>query len=318
MLKNEIEVGETYLFVGSDSPARKHLAGEPFTVTEKKRVFRKGSYKRGKRTMKVLRFFNEDGIGARAEELEPLPGDMFHKCGNCKTITKVEELHTEEGSPHSVCPECGETAQIHDLAAFNQEIEDTRNEWKEAAELPEKDGIYNVVTTDNQLMISGYEAGKWDYDEQERELWGDAGGKVMRWRPSTWEPFEQNVYCAGCLKKPEELAEYVEAAEDEETTPAAYVISEEGTYNPATNTFLCTNCYIEYGQPTAPDGWKAPALMDPTKKVCVIVDISVKQPDDRESPCPECEWGEMTHQSSQPNGQQYFKCDGCGFSASFP
>src|SRR5688572_6619319 len=78
MLKHEIQVGETYYFVGSDSPTRKHLAGQPFTVVRKERVFRKMPYRRGRKagTVKVLRFFNDDGIGARAEELEPLPADM--------------------------------------------------------------------------------------------------------------------------------------------------------------------------------------------------------------------------------------------------
>lgn len=74
MLKSDIQVGETYLFIGSDSPKRAHLAGELFTVDSIDRVYRKMSYLRGKRTSKVLRFFNDEGIGARAEELEPLPG----------------------------------------------------------------------------------------------------------------------------------------------------------------------------------------------------------------------------------------------------
>lgn len=70
----DIVVGETYLFVATMSEARKHLEGEHFTVTEIKKVWRKMGYSRGKKSMKVNRYFNEDGVGARADELEPLDG----------------------------------------------------------------------------------------------------------------------------------------------------------------------------------------------------------------------------------------------------
>lgn len=69
MRGSDIKQGETYMFVATDSPARKHLEGEPFTVTRIEFVFRR--FKR-KGTKKVKRFFNEDGVGARAEELEPM------------------------------------------------------------------------------------------------------------------------------------------------------------------------------------------------------------------------------------------------------
>lgn len=69
MKGSEIKQGETYMFVATDSPARKHLEGQEFTVVEIKAVFRR-LFKKG--TRKVKRFFNEDGVGARAEELEPL------------------------------------------------------------------------------------------------------------------------------------------------------------------------------------------------------------------------------------------------------
>lgn len=123
MLKSEIQVGETYYFVGSDSPTRKHLAGMPFKVVRKERVFRKQAYRRGKArtgTVKVLRFFNDDNIGARAEELEPLPAEGFHHCTNCDTWHRVQDLHVEPGNEqiHNVCPECGETAQVFDADKF--------------------------------------------------------------------------------------------------------------------------------------------------------------------------------------------------------
>ena len=68
MKSNEIKTGETYTFMGSESPARSHLAGEPFTVVEIKNVWRRVN--KGRR--KVKRFFNADGVGARADELEPI------------------------------------------------------------------------------------------------------------------------------------------------------------------------------------------------------------------------------------------------------
>lgn len=68
MRSNEIKVGETYTFVGSENQARAHLAGEPFTVTEIRPVWRRLH----KQSRKVKRFFNADGVGARADELEPI------------------------------------------------------------------------------------------------------------------------------------------------------------------------------------------------------------------------------------------------------
>lgn len=67
--------------------------------------------------------------------------------------------------------------------------------------------------------------------------------------------------CFKCLKEPQQLAEYIEGAKEYETTPEEYVKTEEGTYNPETNTFCCTDCYIKIGMPSkpSPDCWKAPA-----------------------------------------------------------
>lgn len=67
MNAKEIKVGETYLFVATDNPARKHLEMQEFLVVEIKFVWR-----RLKHLRRVQRFFNEDGVGARADELEPL------------------------------------------------------------------------------------------------------------------------------------------------------------------------------------------------------------------------------------------------------
>lgn len=75
-------------------------------------------------------------------------------------------------------------------------------------------------------------------------------------------PFNRPI-CTLCLKRPDELAEYVEAASPEHwggegIHPDAYVRAEEGTYNPSNGHFLCTECYMKRGMPTAPGGWVAP------------------------------------------------------------
>lgn len=67
--------------------------------------------------------------------------------------------------------------------------------------------------------------------------------------------------CRGCNRHPDEISEYVSAAAeyDPPVTPDQYVQIEEGTYNKETGGFLCTDCYINAGMPTAPyPGWKAP------------------------------------------------------------
>ena len=70
--------------------------------------------------------------------------------------------------------------------------------------------------------------------------------------------------CIGCNRAPSDLEEYIEASKEaraggEEITPEQYVKLEEGTYNPENGHFLCTDCYIEKGMPTAPSiRWVAP------------------------------------------------------------
>jgi hypothetical protein len=71
MNASEIKVGETYMVVATLSDQRKHLEGLPFEVVEIREVWRGRKWGRAKKH-KVKRFFNEDGIGARPEELEPL------------------------------------------------------------------------------------------------------------------------------------------------------------------------------------------------------------------------------------------------------
>ena len=55
--------------------------------------------------------------------------------------------------------------------------------------------------------------------------------------------------CWRCKKQPAEIAEYVDIAREEETTPEKYVRDNEGTFNPGTGHFYCTECYIEAGMP---------------------------------------------------------------------
>lgn len=73
MKASRIKPGETYFFVATDSPARKHLEGTPFEVVEIKAVWRR----QFKKSRKTKRFFNAEGVGARAEELEPLAGQSM-------------------------------------------------------------------------------------------------------------------------------------------------------------------------------------------------------------------------------------------------
>lgn len=63
----------------------------------------------------------------------------------------------------------------------------------------------------------------------------------------TKEEFEP--ICIGCQKHPDHIGEYIDAAAEEEVTPAEYVRMGEGTYNPRNGHFLCTSCYIKAGQP---------------------------------------------------------------------
>jgi hypothetical protein len=101
---NEIKQGETYLFVATESPARKHLEGEPFTVVDIKAVFRR-IHRKG--TRKVKRFFNADGVGARADELEPLP-ERENPCRHCPTGTMGQVGYTQpNGTEIFQCDVCG-------------------------------------------------------------------------------------------------------------------------------------------------------------------------------------------------------------------
>lgn len=55
--------------------------------------------------------------------------------------------------------------------------------------------------------------------------------------------------CKGCKRKPDEIDEYIHAAQDEDMTPDEFVRREEGTFNPETGKFWCTTCYVAAGCP---------------------------------------------------------------------
>lgn len=103
MKSSEIKVYGTYMFVATDSESRKHLEGKPFKVVEIRAVWRR-LFKRSKR---VKRFFNENGEGARAEELEPMNEREF-LCTECETGEyQMEGFVQPNGQTNYVCNECG-------------------------------------------------------------------------------------------------------------------------------------------------------------------------------------------------------------------
>lgn len=57
------------------------------------------------------------------------------------------------------------------------------------------------------------------------------------------------ICCKRCGRTPEQITEYKIYSKENEMTPTEYVIKEEGTYNPATKKFYCTECYIALGSP---------------------------------------------------------------------
>jgi hypothetical protein len=70
-------------------------------------------------------------------------------------------------------------------------------------------------------------------------------------------PFPELV-CIGCGRTPDQIPEYIEAAEECDMTPWSYVKQEEGTYNRENGHFACTACYLDMGAPSSPTGWVAP------------------------------------------------------------
>ena len=75
-------------------------------------------------------------------------------------------------------------------------------------------------------------------------------------------------YCFRCGRTPEQIGEYVTGARehnedlpDDQVTPTEWVRRFEGTYNPESNRFCCTECYLAIGMPATDvkeGGWRAP------------------------------------------------------------
>lgn len=255
-------MGETYLFVGSDSPKRAHLAGHPFTVTSIEKVYRKIAYRKGKRSMKVTRFFNDDGIGARPEELEPLPANEWVKCNLCSAYANISEIKKikEDNNDIAVkCPNCNAGPEYLINYPANETQADRGHGFCPKCDYPltnwgaasDGDGdIYDeigcdrceeVIRKEHASYCTCPECDPWGLKSEEQD------------REALPVPL-----CIGCNKKASELEEYIEAAQECETTPEEYARTEEGTYNPVNGHFLCTSCYISKGMPTAPGGWVAP------------------------------------------------------------
>lgn len=64
-----------------------------------------------------------------------------------------------------------------------------------------------------------------------------------------------SLYCSNCYRHPEDCG-YDLFCEPGESA-SEYVIREEGTYDPVSGGFLCDECYVRCGMPTARGGWRA-------------------------------------------------------------
>ena len=58
------------------------------------------------------------------------------------------------------------------------------------------------------------------------------------------------MHCPFCNRKPNEIDEYIEGAEENEMSAENYVQMDEGTYHQKTNLFCCTECYVSQGLPS--------------------------------------------------------------------
>ncbi|MDD9148130.1 hypothetical protein OYT88_06160 [Sporolactobacillus sp. CQH2019] len=64
------------------------------------------------------------------------------------------------------------------------------------------------------------------------------------------------VRCAGCGERPEQIPEYRDRAREEPesfNSAQEVVLLDEGTFDPNTRLFLCTDCYIKAGMPLNSD-----------------------------------------------------------------
>lgn len=75
----------------------------------------------------------------------------------------------------------------------------------------------------------------------------------------------KDIRCIECNKAPSEIGEYIDAGRESGLTPESYVEQEEGTYNPESGHFVCTEDFIDLeirmgSRLVGPNGgtWKAP------------------------------------------------------------
>lgn len=52
--------------------------------------------------------------------------------------------------------------------------------------------------------------------------------------------------------------DYIDFYKEPDETRVDFIMRNEGTYNSFNGHFLCDECYIEAGMPTAPNGWVCP------------------------------------------------------------
>lgn len=108
----------------------------------------------------------------------------------------------------------------------------------------------------SMLQIEGVPAEKQTMEVNILELLRILNGAEGLLGPKVAQDSPLDVYC---MRHPEEIEEYREYSKEAGMTPDEYVMREEGTYNPLTRHFACTECYMKLGMPTAPGrGWKAP------------------------------------------------------------
>ena len=94
---------------------------------------------------------------------------------------------------------------------------------------------------------------------------------LIRWSLEVYADMSKppSPICINCGLSAENIAEYIDAANDENLarkvqghpiaiTPSEWVRENEVTYNPDNNRFCCTFCFITSGRPQAPfSSWRA-------------------------------------------------------------
>jgi hypothetical protein len=101
MKHTDIKEGETYHFVATTDPSRRHLEGTPFTVAKLSAVHRRA----GKAGRKRYRAYDAGGGWAEPDELEPLPE---WPCPACKVGEMQQDGGTTpSGTTYYKCAICG-------------------------------------------------------------------------------------------------------------------------------------------------------------------------------------------------------------------